>query len=208
MRVLVRLIVSYLLAVSASIPAERIANWNGEYSPCDRHSELLEKRHLKLGVRFATSNPQLAAEFARALDFWATVLDMEWREDNSRNCSIQIVDGHPDLFIQGQVARAHLPDRSGFQGWIAFNPNISQPPNDMFLTAVHELGHLLGLRHNSSAWSVMYYLQVDEPLVLNNADLNELAAHHKLRVSRLDQPLRVTAPVFNAADGRSSKAEE
>ena len=207
MKVLLRLIVSYVMAVSASIPAERSANWSGKYSPCDRHSELLEKRHLKLGVRFSTSNPRSAAEFARALDFWATVLDMEWREDNSRNCAIQIVDGRPDLFIQGQVARAQLPDRSAFQGWIAFNPNFSLPANEMFFVAVHELGHLLGLPHNSSAWSVMFYLQVDEPLVLNKADLVELAARHKVRVNRLDQPLPVTAPVFSAADLARSKAD-
>ena len=206
MKILLRLIVFYVLAVSAGIPAERSANWSGKYSPCDRHSELVEKGHLNLGVRFSTSNPRLAAEFARALDFWATVLDMEWREDNSRSCSIQIVDGRPDLFTQGQVARAQLPDRSAFQGWIAFNPNISLPANEMFFVAVHELGHLLGLPHNSSAWSVMFYLQVDEPLVLNKADLGELAARHKLRVNRLDQPLPVAAPVFSAPDRRVSKA--
>ena len=207
MKVLLRLLVSYVLSVSTSIPVARSANWSGKYSPCERHSELLEKRHLKLGVRFSTSNPRLAAEFARALDFWATVLDMEWREDNSRSCAIQIVDGRPDLFNQGQVARAQLPDRAAFQGWIAFNPSMRLPANEMFLTAVHELGHLLGLPHNSSAWSVMFYLQVDEPLFLNKADLGELAARHKLRVNRLDQPLPVTAPVLSAADGRASKAD-
>jgi hypothetical protein len=206
MEVLLRLIVSCVLAVSASIPAERSANWSGKFYPCDQHSELLEKSHLKLGVRFSTSNPRLAAEFARALDFWATILDMEWREDNTRGCAIQIVDGRPDLFIQGQVARAQLPDRSAFQGWIAFNPDISLPPNEMFFAAVHELGHLLGLPHNSSAWSVMFYLQVNEPLVLNKADLGELAARHKLRVNRLDRPVPVTAPVLSAANRRASEA--
>jgi hypothetical protein len=207
MKVLLRLLVSYALWVSASIPAARSANWSGEYSPCERHSELLEKRHLKLGVRFSTSNPRLAAEFARALDFWATVLDMEWREDDSRSCAIQVVDGRPDLFIQGQVARAQLPDRADFQGWIAFNPNISLPANEMYIAAVHELGHLFGLPHNSSAWSVMFYLQVDEPLVLNKSDLGELGARHKLRINRLDQPLPVTAPAFSAVDRRASKAD-
>jgi len=207
MKVLLRLIVSYVLAASAGMAAERSANWSGEFSPCDRHSELLKEGHLELGVRFSTTNRRSAAEFARALDFWATVLDMEWREDNSRSCAIQIVDGRPDLFTKGEVARAQLPDRSAFQGWIALNPNVRLPANEMFFVAVHELGHLLGLPHNSSAWSVMFYLQVDEPLVLNEADLGELAAHHKLRVTRLNQPLSVTAPGFSAAEGRASKAD-
>jgi len=207
MKVPLRLLVSYVLSVSTSIPVARSVNWSGKYSPCERHSELLEKRHLKLGVRFSTSNSRLAAEFARALNFWATVLDMEWREDNSRSCAIQIVDGRPDLFIQGQVARAQLPDRAAFQGWIAFNPNISLPANETYIAAVHELGHLFGLPHNSSAWSVMFYLQVDGPLVLNESDLGDLAACHKLRVNRLDQPLPVAAPTFSAADRRTSKAD-
>lgn len=109
------------------MPAEGKANWTGTYTPCDRHSDLLEKGHLNLGVRFQTSNPLLVAEFTRALDFWATVLDMEWREENSRGCAIQIIDGHRDLFTHCQVARAQLPDRSAFQGWIAVNPGISLP---------------------------------------------------------------------------------
>lgn len=203
-RVFLRLVVFYLLAVSATIPSERKANWGGGYSPCDRHSELQKTRHIKLGVRFGTSNARLAAEFARALDFWATVVDMEWREDNSRGCAIQIVDGRPDLFSRGQVARAQLPDRSAFQGWVAFNPNTSLSADEMFFVAVHELGHVLGLPHNPSAWSIMYYLKLAEPLLLNQADLRALAMRHKLRVSRLDQPLPVTLPIFSTGSRRAS----
>ena len=205
MRVLVRLILACGLAALAGMAAERSANWSGEYSPCDRHSELLKTAHLKLGVRFATANPRLAAEFARALDFWATVLDMEWRQDNSRNCAIQLVDGRPNLFIPGQVARAQLPDRSAFQGWIAFNPDAGLPADEMFFVAVHELGHLLGLPHNSNACSIMYYLEVDEPFVLNQDDLTALAARHKLRVNRLDEPLAITAPVSAPPTGALGK---
>ncbi|MBV8730648.1 MAG: hypothetical protein JO336_12660 [Acidobacteriia bacterium] len=106
MKVLCRLRVSCLLAVSAITAGEPKSNWSGNYSPCDGHCDLLKKGHLNLGVRFATSNPELAAEFASALDFWATVLDMEWHEDNGRSCAIQVVDGSPKLFIQPETARA------------------------------------------------------------------------------------------------------
>ncbi len=173
------------------MPGARTTNWTANYSACDSHWELTKDTHLNLGVRFSTANPELAAEFARALDFWATVLDMEWHEDNSRGCAIQIVDGRPDLFIPTQVARAQLPDRSGFEGWIAFNPTVSLTASEEFFVAVHELGHLLGLPHNSSASSIMYYLSVDEPLVLDEADLRELAGRHRLRVDRLDRPVVV-----------------
>ena len=208
MRIFLQLTVFCLLTVSASIPGEGSGNWSGKYSACDGHSELLKTGHLKLGVRFSTSNPELAVECAQALDFWTTVLDMEWHEDNSRGCAIQIVDGHPDLFIPSQIARAQLPNRSGFQGWIAFNPRVSLSENEHVIAAVHELGHIFGLPHNSSASSIMFYLQVDGPLILDRADLMALAAHHKLRIDRLDQPLVVTGSRMAAADPRALAATE
>lgn len=106
MRAFLQSIVFCVLTVSPMFPGEPSGNWTSDYSACDGHSELLKKTHLRLGVRFSTSHSELAAEFTRALDFWATVLDMEWHEDNSRRCAIQIVDGGPDLFIPPQVARA------------------------------------------------------------------------------------------------------
>ena len=122
MRTLLRSTVLCLLMVSAILAGERSANWSASYSECDRHSELLKKTHLNLGIRFLTSNPELVRECARALDFWATVLDLEWHEDDSRGCAIQIVVGRPDLFIRTQVARGRFPNRSGFQGFDRIQP--------------------------------------------------------------------------------------
>ena len=62
---------------------------------------------------------------------------------------------------------------------------------------------VLGLSHNSSASSIMFYLNVDEPLVLDKADLRALAARHKLRIDRLDQPLVVTGVGIAAAEPRT-----
>jgi hypothetical protein len=55
------------------------------------------------------------------------------------------------------------------------------PADELFVTAVHELGHLLGLQHSSNASSVMYFLALDGPVFLDSADLAALATRHRLR---------------------------
>jgi hypothetical protein len=160
---------------------ERPGAWTGPYPPCEGHAEALKREPMNLGVRFSTSNPILKAEFAHAMSFWASILEMDWHEEDSRACAIQAVDGTPDLFRPGEVARAQFPGLPAYQGWIAFNPRVSLPANELFLTAVHELGHLLGLPHSSNASSVMYFLALDGPVFLDSADLAALAARHRLR---------------------------
>jgi len=155
--------------------------WTGPYSPCDGHAEILKQGRMNLGVRFSTSNPTLKTEFAHAMSFWASVLDMNWHEEDSRACAIQAVDGVPDLFVPGAVARAQFPGLPEYQGWIAFNPRRSLPANELFLTAVHELGHVLGLPHSANASSAMYFLALDGPVFLDSADLAALATRHRLR---------------------------
>ena len=114
-------------------------------------------------------------------DFLAGILDMNWHEENNRSCALQIVDGYAKLFGSAQVARAQFPGRPGFQGAIAFNPEFSLSPADLFVAAVHELGHALGLAHSVNPSSVMYFLQIEGDIFLDERDLAALAAHHTLR---------------------------
>lgn len=89
-----------------------------------------------------------------------------------------------DLFQEATpalAARAQLPNAAGFQGRVAFNPAADLSADEMYLMAVHELGHLLGLQHNPSAWSVMYFLGLEGPVALDLSDLAVLTQHHKLR---------------------------
>ena len=160
---------------------ERAGAWTGPYRPCDGHAEVLKREPMNLGVRFSNSNPAVNAEFARAMSFWASILEMNWHEEDSQACAIQAVDGDPDLFRPGEVARAQFPGLPAYRGWIAFNPRVSLPADELFVTAVHELGHLLGLQHSSNASSVMYFLALDGPVFLDSADLAALATRHRLR---------------------------
>ena len=180
---------------------DRPGTWTGPYAPCDGHAEVLKREPMNLGVRFSTSDPKLTAEFARAMSFWAGILEMNWHEEDSRACAIQVVDGDPGLFGPAEVARAQFPEAPGFQGWIAFNPRASLPANDLYLTAVHELGHLLGLPHSSSGSSVMYFLALEGPVFLDSADLAALAARHRLRAVAGNEAKSPIGP-FRGGDGR------
>jgi hypothetical protein len=159
------------------------ANWTGRYAPCHRHTDLLASEHVNLGVRIATSDPVLAEQFARAMDFWSEVLDMNWHEVDSDDCAIQVVDGTPSLFdfCLCMSARSQSPDQPAFQGWIAFNPRLKLSREQKFLDSVHEIGHLLGLSHNPSESSVMFYFGQDHRVSLDARDLGSLAARHPLR---------------------------
>ena len=145
-----------VLAASLGIAEASPPNWSGKYAPCNRHFDVLNREHMNLGVKFSTSNTALARQFALAMEFWTGVLDLEWHDVDSQDCSIQLVDGTPELFNSANTcrcvsARAQLPDLPAFQGWIAFNPSLKLNEHEMFLTSVHEIGHLLGLGARRSA---------------------------------------------------------
>ena len=143
---------------SAATTDAPVSNWNGNYPPCLLHEQVRSTQPLRLAVRVGTHDELLARQFRKALDFWSGVLDLSWREVSSDDCSMQVVDGTPALFdfSSSLSAKAQLPDRPAFQGWIAFNPAVRRSERQMFLDSVHEIGHVLGLPHNSRPSSVMF----------------------------------------------------
>ena len=183
-----------VLTLPVSFADQRTANWAGDFPPCNQRFELLKRDPMNLGVKIATTNPILAHEFRQALDFWAQVVDMNWHEDESNSCSMQLVDGTPAILKTSIVARSQFTEWENFQGWIAFNPKAPLSNTELYLTAVHEIGHMLGLKHNPSVHSVMYYLDLEGSEVLDQSDLATLASRHKLRVTSLTEPITVKLP--------------
>jgi len=189
-----RVVLLSLLFCLKAAQGQAVANWTANGPPCGTRGELLKKSHMELGLRVATANPYLAEQFRRAMDSWARILDLDWHADNTANCSIQLIDGERGLFRPASiVARAQLPDRLDFQGSIAFNPRPELSEAELYRISVHEIGHMLGLKHSSNAMSVMYGLDLEGLEWLYPADLKELAKHHKLRITALDKPVAVGA---------------
>ena len=146
---------------------------------------------MSIGIRYDISDQVVIRQFRRAFDFWATLLDADFYEEQSTSCAIAVVEASYPLLLHNSaiVARAQLPDRLNFQGWTAGDPKANKYLTDDEATAIwiHEIVHLLGLEHNSSPASLMYWRDVDASNKLDSKDLHAISSLHALR------PLRIAA---------------
>jgi predicted Zn-dependent protease len=139
---------------------------------------------MSVGVRYDVSDRRVIQQFHRAFDFWANLLDAEFHDEQSTSCTIAILDGTKALLGNRMiVARAQLPDRLNFHGWIIVDPKASTylAGDEAVAIWIHEIGHLLGLKHSHSATSLMYYIDADAGSKLDSADLRALASRHAFR---------------------------
>lgn len=183
------------LLIPGFLAAEPLANWTADYPRCNHRSELLKRGPLDLGVRFNTVNVTLAKQFRNAMDFWSSVLDLAWHEDSTETCAMEVVDGESALFEptpHNMVARSQFPDRRDFQGWIVFNPAVTLTPAEAYRISVHEIGHMLGLKHSSNSRSVMYDIDLECSQELDQSDIAALKTHHKLRQAVITENINFT----------------
>ena len=172
----------FLFALGCMCFAQPV-NWMGPYEPCRNSAELKGTGHLHIGVRYDVSDPVVIQQFHEAFEFWSKVLDADFYDEQSTACAVAIVEGTNTLLGDLVVARAQLPDRSNFEGWIAVERTAGPylPFGDAIATWIHEIGHLLGLKHSSSPASLMYFIDVDSASRLDSADLRALSRLHTLR---------------------------
>lgn len=154
-------------------------------SPCHNSNELLKAGPMQIGVRFRSMTPETTLNAARALDYWSSVLDMKWYEDESDSCAIDL-EPHQwshkgDSFTIGEASIGGL---DGFDGVLLYSSRPKEATTALF---IHELGHIFGLKHSKDESSVMYWLSGDDRLTLSDGDKQALCRRHTL-----NKPLAIT----------------
>ena len=109
---------------------------------------------------------------------------MAWHQDDTETCAVEVVDEPASMFRASEVAYAVTES-----GSIVVNNHARLDLWERYATAVHEIGHLLGLEHNRSARSVMFYMGFGEDAVLDKHDTQALAKLHKLRIKAKQIPI-------------------
>jgi matrixin len=165
--------------------AQLRTNWTSSDAGCARYNDLRNRVLGNIGIKIDASEPW-AAGFRRAITFWNTVLVANFHEETDLSaCAVRVINGDCNVLHDGIVARAQIPEWADFRGKIAVRPAMANELSsaEIYGIAVHELGHLLGLRHNTSPVSVMYFLDVNGDEVLDIKDLVALSRRHKVRPS-------------------------
>jgi len=155
-------------------------NWSTPDKPCANYNDLKKYALGDIGVRIDVSDPAWAAAFRRALVFWNKVLDVNFHEEKNINaCALRITDGPLGMFADGHTAFAQFTDLDGFEAKIVVLPQVPLSPAGKFVNAVHEIGHIVDLRHNADPMSVMY------PDIENSSRLREFANAVQYRISHI-----------------------
>ena len=142
-----------------SPPSSPVAvNWSSPDQPCGKFNDLKKYALGDIGVKIDVSDPAWAAAFRRALVFWNKILDANFHEEKNINaCALRITDGPLAMFEGGYTAFAQSADLDGFEAKIVVLPQAPFSPAATFVNAVHEIGHVVDLRHNPDSRSVMYF---------------------------------------------------
>jgi Matrixin len=155
-------------------------NWSTSDKPCAHYNDLKKYDLGDIGVKIDVSDPAWAAAFRRALVFWNKVLDVNFHEEKNINaCALRITDGPLVMFGGGFTAFAQFADLDGFEAKIVVLPQVPLSPAGKFVNAVHEVGHIVDLRHNPDPKSVMY------PFIENSSKPREFANAVQYRISQL-----------------------
>lgn len=178
---------SWILQEKGYQPAER---WVAPFMYCSNSLDLLKQNPGPIGVRFDNVSPIIIQQFHEAFAFWNHILDIEFYDDNTESCAIEVFGS--DLPDDDLVGIAQFPDNPMYQGQILVNAAATSDLtyNNYVLAWIHELGHILCLRHNTNSNSIMYrrllrntsFQMVPSSFgILDNQDIKKLQMRHHIK---------------------------
>jgi hypothetical protein len=164
----------------SSPPSPMRVNWSTSDKPCAHYNDLKKYDLGDIGVKIDVSDPAWAAAFRHALVFWNKILDVNFHEEKNINaCALRITDGPLVMFGGGFTAFAQFADLDGFEAKIVVLPQVPLSPAGKFVNAVHEVGHIVDLRHSPDPKSVMY------PFIENSSKPREFANAMQYRIGQV-----------------------
>jgi hypothetical protein len=169
--------------VATPVRQEPQSNWTSLDAPCSKFDDLRKPLIGNIGVKIDAAEPW-ADGFRSALRFWNQVLAASFYEETNLNgCSIRIIDGGPGVVSRTVAARSQIIELANFGGKIAVSRTAAKDMTnaEIYASAVHELGHMLGLKHNASSRSVMYFFNLKGTEALDGEDTLELSKRQVLQ---------------------------
>jgi hypothetical protein len=124
--------------------------------------------------------PQMHAAVNRALITWASILDLEYVVDADRGCDLLISADKTANYVPGAVG---LTMRYGHSALILLDDK-RWTDTALYLVAVHEFGHALGLDDLYKAKyrsDVMYWQEQTAPRVISPYDLKHIRGYRSVQ---------------------------
>ncbi|XP_055589673.1 matrix metalloproteinase-18-like [Uranotaenia lowii] len=155
---------------------------------------------------------------AKAFSEWSKVTNLDFFEVKDENADIEILFGHQFHPLRdekcwfkdpsGTLAHAFLPETGDihFNSLYFFDKGASL--RDFFDTALHEIGHSLGLDHSHSKASLMYPYQHSQFLKPQPIDVRNIQALYGKRQRSRNFELNLSTPEFCSLEKIDAAVDE
>lgn len=142
--------------------------------------------------------PDAERQIEAALAEWARYVQITFQRGacyGDRTLTFSwVADDHGDqtVFRGREMAHAFWPpplSDEPLAGDVHFRASVAWTARDIYLAALHEVGHALGLMHGRDPWGVMYSV-TNGTLTLQRSDIEALRLHYARRCFGVECAMR------------------